>query len=307
MAELAGGICSSDFREGLWTLSRWYRAYEGTVTDAKLAEVSLVAGCSRSVVIATWHAILENAATLNDGGRIDIPSRRVAAILCEPFDTIETVFLGFETVGLIADSTVTAWKKRQFESDNSTERSQKSRAAAKDKEEAAKQQQCNDDATLQEKTETSPYVYVSDRRTLSEKTTDEFEVWYAAYPRHIKRGDAQRAYRAARKTVGPDVLLAGAKAAAKKYAGKDEQFTPYPASWLRGEQWKDEDLQPPKPQEPTSNGGVYVHYGTDQGDAWERDYRLRGKIPPRDSRGGWYHPSEYPEQNVSLKQSDQAA
>ena len=126
-------------------MSRWYRAYEGTVTDAKLAEAALVVGCSRSVVIATWHAILENAAALNDGGRIDIPSRRIAAILCEPFEIIETVFAAFETVDLIKDSQVSAWKKRQYESDNSTERSRKHRASSR-----------NANATLPQQPETPP-------------------------------------------------------------------------------------------------------------------------------------------------------
>ena len=32
-------------------MSRWYRAYEGTVTDAKLGEAALIAECSRSVAI----------------------------------------------------------------------------------------------------------------------------------------------------------------------------------------------------------------------------------------------------------------
>ncbi len=42
-------------------MSRWYRAYAGTVKDDKLAEVSVIASCSRSVSIAVWHAILESA------------------------------------------------------------------------------------------------------------------------------------------------------------------------------------------------------------------------------------------------------
>lgn len=145
------------------------------------------------------------------------------------------------------------------------------------------------------------------KRADREKETDEFEEWYQAYPLHKGRGAALRAYRKARTEAEREVLLTAAKAFARKSAGKEQQFIAHPATWLNQDRWLDEDLQPPKPQEPTSNGGVYVHYGTDQGDAWERDYRLRGKIPPRDSRGGWYHPSEYPEQNVSLKQSDQAA
>lgn len=126
-------------------MSRWYRAYEGTVTDAKLAEVAMVAGCSRSVVIASWHAILENAACVNDGGRIDIPSRRIAAILCEPFDTIETVMMQFECVGLIEGSQISAWKRRQYESDSSTERSKRHRANKR-----------NADATLQQQHATPP-------------------------------------------------------------------------------------------------------------------------------------------------------
>ncbi len=276
------------------------------MTDAKLAEAALVVGCSKSVAIATWHAILENAATLNDGGRVDIPARRIAAILSEPVGAVQGLFDAFSEAGMVEGCNIVAWSKRQYESDNSTERSKKSREAAREREEAAKkkdaapsQQDCNDDATLHKENETSPSVYVSvsDRRTSSEKITDEFEIWYSAYPRHKSRGDALKAYRKVRKTVDAEVLLVGAKAAARKYAGTDQQFTPYPASWLNGEEWKDEDLQPKPAQEPTSNGLIYVEYGTDAGDAWERHYRSKAKIPPRDKKGGWYFPTEYPEKN----------
>lgn len=126
-------------------MSRWYRAYEGTVTDAKLAEAALVAGCSRSVAIATWHAILENGASLNEGGRFDIPSRRVAAILCEPLNMIEAVFAALEAVSLVGDGVIVAWSKRQHESDSSTERSRKHRATKR-----------NGDATLQQRDATPP-------------------------------------------------------------------------------------------------------------------------------------------------------
>jgi hypothetical protein len=41
---------------------------------------------------------------------------------------------------------------------------------------------------------------------------------------------------------------------------------------------------------------VYVQYGTDAGDAWERYYRtVLKKPPPRDNKGGWRFPTEYPE------------
>lgn len=133
--------------------NRWYRAYEGTITDAKLAEAALVVGCSRSVVIAAWHAILENAAGLNDGGKIDIPSRRVAAILLEPFDTIEKLFVAFETIGLISERCIVAWQRRQYESDTSTERSRKHRERSRNAD-ATLQQQQSDVAQRPHSTET---------------------------------------------------------------------------------------------------------------------------------------------------------
>lgn len=126
-------------------MSRWYRAYEGTVTDAKLGEVALVAECSRSVAIAAWHCLLESAATLNDGGRFDATPRRVAVILNEPPSLIEKVMAEMEALGMIDSGCITAWKRRQHESDSSTERSRKHRNAKR-----------NADATLQQRSATPP-------------------------------------------------------------------------------------------------------------------------------------------------------
>lgn len=126
-------------------MSRWYRAYEGTVTDAKLHEIALVVECSRSVVISVWACILESAASANDGGSFDTTPRRVAAILVEPIATIERVFAEMEALGMLQGSSVTAWQRRQFVSDSSTERSRKHR-----------QQKRNSDATLQQQHATPP-------------------------------------------------------------------------------------------------------------------------------------------------------
>lgn len=130
-------------------MSRWYRAYEGTCTDPKLAEAALVAGCSRSVTIAAWHLILEDSARVNDAGRFEIPTRRIAAALCEPLDLMEAVFDAFTSIGLIADAHVAAWKRRQYESDNSAERVRKCRKTKQ----AAK---CNGGETLQPPLVTPP-------------------------------------------------------------------------------------------------------------------------------------------------------
>lgn len=128
-------------------MSRWYRAYAGTIKDDKLAEAAVVAGCSRSVVIATWHAILESAAETAGGGRFDTTSRRVAAALGEPASVIEAVFSAMQEIGLVSGSEIPAWKRRQYESDNSTERSRRHREAAR-----------NANATLHERCATPPYT-----------------------------------------------------------------------------------------------------------------------------------------------------
>ena len=143
-------------------MTRWYRAYAGTIKDDKLAEAAVVAGCSRSVVIATWHAILESAAETAGGGRFDTTSRRVAAALGEPASVIEAVFNAMQEIGLVSGSEIPAWKRRQYESDNSTERSRRHRETAR-----------NGNATLQGRCATPPYTETeTDTDTKAERKID---------------------------------------------------------------------------------------------------------------------------------------
>jgi hypothetical protein len=106
-------------------LSRWYRAYEGTVTNAKLAEAAVVADVSRAVSIAAWHCLLESAATVNNCGSYETSARRVSIILCEPPAAVEALFAAYAEIGLIGDGVILSWKKRQHEHDSSAERTRK--------------------------------------------------------------------------------------------------------------------------------------------------------------------------------------
>lgn len=92
-------------------MSRWYRAYAGTVKDDKLAEVSVIAGCSRSVSIAVWHAILESAAETDDGGRFDATATDIAAHLGESPWLVRDIFAAFREIGMVDLTTVPLWKR----------------------------------------------------------------------------------------------------------------------------------------------------------------------------------------------------
>jgi hypothetical protein len=117
-------------------VARWYRAYEGTVADPKLAEAAMVAGCSRSVAVAAWHLILEKAAVAMDSGRFDCSPRLVAVALGEPLLAMEALVSAFADIGLTCDGRVTAWERRQYESDRSAGRTAKWREGKKSKEKA---------------------------------------------------------------------------------------------------------------------------------------------------------------------------
>ncbi|TWA87122.1 uncharacterized protein DUF1376 [Azospirillum brasilense] len=70
----------------------------------------------------------------------------------------------------------------------------------------------------------------------------EFDRWYRAYPKRVAKGQAEKAYRTARKAVDADTLLRAAEAYARAVAGKDAKYTPNPATWLNGQRWLDDGL-----------------------------------------------------------------
>ncbi len=104
-----------------------------------------------------------------------------------------------------------------------------------------------------------------------EKYKKEFDEWYQAFPRHVGRGQAERAYRTARKKAGADVLLAAAVDYAGQRAGEDAKFTKHPATWLNGECWLDAVDAPP---EHAGNGSAPYRTAADN-DAMQRRARVK--------------------------------
>ena len=74
--------------------------------------------------------------------------------------------------------------------------------------------------------------------TTRTREADDFEAFWAAYPRKTAKADARKAFsRAAKKTTAPE-MLGGLERA--KAGWVDANFIPHPATWLNGERWQDE-------------------------------------------------------------------
>jgi uncharacterized protein YdaU (DUF1376 family) len=110
----------------------------------------------------------------------------------------------------------------------------------------------------------------------SDKSEDtrarDFQIWFKAYPRRTAIGRARKAYAAALKKTDAATLLAGAEAAAVKYAQTEPQFIPHPATWLNDERWLDQ-----QPTEQVKNG-----HGQSS-DPWEQ--RVHGYRQGLDGNG----------------------
>ena len=119
-------------------MTRWYRAYVGTISDAKISEAVAMSGAKRSVVVAVWHSILESAAEDNLQGKFSTTARRVSATLQERIETVQRVFETLHETRMIENSVVLAWAKRQFTSDTSTTRVKKHRENKAKKTETAR-------------------------------------------------------------------------------------------------------------------------------------------------------------------------
>jgi hypothetical protein len=74
-----------------------------------------------------------------------------------------------------------------------------------------------------------------------------FESFYAAYPRHVGRAAAEKAFAKAVRVATAEVIVAGAKrfAADPNLPPKEQaQFIPHPATWLNAGRWDDDPLPP---------------------------------------------------------------
>jgi hypothetical protein len=135
-----------------------------------------------------------------------------------------------------------------------------------------------------------------------------FDAFWAEYPKRDGNADKKAALKAfgpALKRAGSlETILSGARAYAAHCREKSKIGTEYvkqARSWLNGDLWL--EWQPkaaPEPFKGTSNGQVFVKQGTDAFDAWSRWWRkTKGVSAPTNQDGGWFFPSEYPQEQAA--------
>ena len=70
--------------------------------------------------------------------------------------------------------------------------------------------------------------------------TESFARFWSAYPRHVAKGAARRAFAKAVKVTDAETIIEGARRYGAERAGQDPRFTAHAATWLSGERWLDE-------------------------------------------------------------------
>lgn len=142
----------------------WLRWYHGACSDPKWAAIARKSRTNVGTVVAIWAAMLEYASQQPERGSLrSFDAETVDAMYGYDDGTCAAVISAMESKNIIVDGHISAWGKRQRESDNSTARVQKYRENKKNArsetaqhEEAEEQQQnmsnetqCNADETLQ--------------------------------------------------------------------------------------------------------------------------------------------------------------
>lgn len=242
---------------------QWFRAYVGTHSDPKIATVARKVGLHRTIVLAVWLAIEECAcAALDRGSMASMDFDDVATALDIESEQVHAIVVAFKAKGMISDDGVlTAWQKRQFQSDSDPTNAQRQRRHRdKSQSNASVTDDVTDtkrDVTTRDRTEQTQIRTESETEGKKDIApsgasdfASEFDTFYEVFPAHKDRAKAFGAYRKARKKTDAATLLAGAERY-RDDPNRNPSFTKYPASWLNAESWLDEISTGPPAQSRT--------------------------------------------------------
>lgn len=109
---------------------QWYRIYHGLPYDPKLQVVAKRTGYPLGYVVPVWICVLDAASKNDPRGVAKLDPEEIAVTLQMEIEAVETILAAFIDKKLMdKDGTVVTWHKYQYAT--STERSRKSRAAAR--------------------------------------------------------------------------------------------------------------------------------------------------------------------------------
>lgn len=91
----------------------------------------------------------------------------------------------------------------------------------------------------------TPTLKKEELRSSKESLPEGFDLFWAAYPRHVAKPKAVKAYKAAVLIAAPAEIIAGVRAF--KFS-RDPEYQPHPATWLNQRRWQDETPQPELPR-----------------------------------------------------------
>lgn len=101
----------------------------------------------------------------------------------------------------------------------------------------------------------------------AKKTTgyaDDFEAWWALYPRKVAKAAAAKAWKGARRATDADTLTSALLASVRAWQanGRATEHIPHAATWLNGRRWEDQpDTDMPHRPEPKGFAGIRAAFG----------------------------------------------
>lgn len=290
-------------------MSRWFRHYAGMMRDDKLVGAAIRAKQTVERVVWVWGAILESAGEINDGGKFEIDPAEVAYFLRADEADISSILSALAHAGRVAEGVVVNWGARQFQSDTSATRQAAYRERKRANDDQRDVQKTSGDVTVTaasrhgDAPETETEANTEKKLSRSKPTECEpsrFEEFWKAYPRRDgpnPRKDAEKKFAVMVKTgVDPQTMIDAAKQLAVDEARRGNigtRFIPQAVTWLNGQRWIDHATEIVD-QKLADDGNVEV-MDEEALAAWDR-YRMlkEGKTFPRNKRGGWRHPTQWP-------------
>lgn len=242
---------------------QWFRAYHDMPNNPRLRRIAHAAGTSVSNVISTWMVMLCHASRQEGEARGTLTGwDDVECALTLGIDEALVFAIRREMEGRTLDNgQVIGWEEKQREGDSAAARMR----AWREKKKSEKQEVNppvtsplrDGDATVRaEQNRTEKKIEISNdiscpkraKRRASAYDPD-FEVWFAAYPRHDAKGKAQAAWSKAVAELGEDGAMILCGALRRQLDAKHStvcppsgpQFIPMPATYLNGKRWLDGD------------------------------------------------------------------